>query len=310
MVGDAGEPSDVSDARDVRDVRDEPVHAAAEHGPTPELALEHVLARVFEALERERAFAPSPMLAFDADGTLWRGDVGFDALFELFERGVRAEAREALAREAALHGVAVGHGDDATTLAKKLTDAYFAGAYDETAAFAMMSWVFAGHDEGELEAFSRALFEEKGLAARLHPWVREVLAFAAAREISTLIVSASPRFLIEAAARALALPVTSAHGMVVARDAAGRLEPRLAEPPTTGQGKLEALRRAHPGATLLGAFGDGGWDAPMVLAARVRVAVGHGSGLAKRQPPIEGLFVLPASDHLAPLAPPAPPVAP
>jgi predicted ABC-type transport system involved in lysophospholipase L1 biosynthesis ATPase subunit/phosphoserine phosphatase len=178
----------------------------------------------------------------------------------------------------------------------------------ETAAFAMMAWAFAGwHDEGELEAFSRALFEEKGLAARLHPWVRDVLAFAAAREISTLIVSASPRFLIEAAARALALPVTSAHGMVVARDAAGRLEPRLAEPPTTGQGKLEALRRAHPGATLLGAFGDGGWDAPMVLAARVRVAVGRGSGLAKRQPPIDGLFVLPASDHLAPLAPPAPP---
>lgn len=279
---------------------------AGEGGDDLRLALD----RVLEALERERAFAPSPMLAFDADGTLWRGDVGFDALFELFERGVRDVAREALAREAEAHGVAVGPGDDATTLAKKLTDAYFAGTYQETAAFSMMSWVFAGHHERELDAMARELFEKKGLAARVHPYVREVLDFAAAREIDALVVSASPRFLVAAAARELALRVGSVHGMVVALDAEGRLEPRLAEPPTTREGKLEALRRARPGATLLGAFGDGGWDEPMVSAARVRVAVGRGSGLAKRRPPIDGLFVLPVPESPEALVSPGSPGSP
>src|SRR5262245_39074321 len=69
-------------------------------------------AQVIELLARAREQAPAgarPVLAFDADGTLWRGDVSND-LFDVFlaEEAVRPPAAaglEALAREI---GVGVG----------------------------------------------------------------------------------------------------------------------------------------------------------------------------------------------------------
>jgi phosphatidylglycerophosphatase C len=85
------------------------------HG-IPSASADAILAR----LEAELARVPEgALLASDADGTIWDGDVGID-LFEalLAARGVREAAREALAEEARDIGVAAE--GDATAITAAL----------------------------------------------------------------------------------------------------------------------------------------------------------------------------------------------
>lgn len=228
------------------------------------------------------------VVAFDADGTLWEGDIGYDVLYSLFdEEGVRDEALAALRAEAREAGLPAE--GSATALARALTQAYFDGRYDETRAFAMMSWVFAGRSPDEARAYAARVLEAKGLAARVRSCVRPLLDWAASAGAEAIVVSASPRFAIDVALAQAGLSFGAAFGMDVAV-AGGVLAPRLAAAPTSGAGKLATLRRERPGRPLVAAFGDGGWDRPMVEAARVPVAMGAGSALAKAG--IPGLRVL------------------
>src|SRR4051812_19639424 len=74
------------------------------------------------------------LLASDADGTIWDGDVGID-LFEavIASRGVREAAREALAAEARSIGVPVE--GDANALTVALYEAFKADRYPHDRAF-------------------------------------------------------------------------------------------------------------------------------------------------------------------------------
>ncbi|MCC6557362.1 MAG: HAD-IB family phosphatase [Polyangiaceae bacterium] len=238
-------------------------------------------------------------LAFDADGTLWTGDVGID-LFEAFleARGARAEAEEALRREAEAHGVAAEGG--AHEIARALYDAFNAERYPEDRAFAMMAWAFAGWAEDEVAAFAERVLEARGIDARIRASLRAVIDWARARGVDVVIVSASPRVIVERGVRRLGV----APGRVFAMTPAvrgGRLAPELAEPPTYGDGKVRALARAVPAlaagageSPILAAFGDSAYDAPMLRAARVPVAVAPSPRLAALAGTIPGLLVLEA----------------
>src|SRR2546430_8159881 len=84
------------------------------------LSPEEVVARL-----AERA-SPGAALAFDADGTLWSGDVGIDAFEALLaKRGVRRPALAALRSEAESFGLEVV--DDANDQARGLYRAYQQG---------------------------------------------------------------------------------------------------------------------------------------------------------------------------------------
>ncbi len=242
-----------------------------------------------EELSRDRD--AELVLAFDADGTIWAGDVGYDALFSLLARGVRPEAAEALRQEAREAGLAAEGAPRELVL--RLCQAYFEGRYDEKRAFSMMAWCFAGHGPAELDELFGHTIEQGDLSQRVAPAVRRALDWAHERSVACVVVSASPERLVARAVEALALRFSRVLGMDVARDARGRWLPFLASEPTWGPGKLAALRGAYPRAVLLGAFGDGGWDAPMLRAARVRVAMGAHAPLTRVEPPIEGLLVLP-----------------
>ncbi len=241
------------------------------------------VARLLLRLDEAHArLGPRGLLAFDADGTLWEGDVGhdtFDAL--LAARGVRDAAGPALVDEARRHGLPA-EGADATALARALYGAYAAGAYPEDRACAMMAWAFAGFRHDECEAFARDVIARAGLEGRLQAEVSPVLAWARSAGVDVWIVSASPRASVEAAARALGFDARKVIALTPAEAPDGTLLPRALEPLPYDQGKADLLRRATGGAPVLAAFGNGSFDAPMLWLAENPVAVRPSPALLER----------------------------
>src|SRR5689334_13642870 len=89
---------------------------------------------VVAMLEAERKNLPGRVvLATDADGTLWEGDIGIDMFEALLEEGVRDAAREALAAEA--RSLGISDAGDATALARALYRVYAEDRYPLDRAF-------------------------------------------------------------------------------------------------------------------------------------------------------------------------------
>jgi phosphoserine phosphatase len=215
--------------------------------------------------------SPGAALAFDADGTLWSGDIGIDAFEALLAKGgVRSWALAALRGEAEAFGIEVS--DDPNDQARALYRAYQRGVYPEGRAFSMMAWAFAGYREDEMRAFASELIEDVGLAARVHAEVLPVIRWALDQSMPRLVVSASLLAVVQIAIESLALPMTEIFAMTPAVEQ-GIVRPRVLKPETYGAGKIEALRAAAPDRTLLGAFGDSVFDLPMLCQAEIAVAV-------------------------------------
>jgi phosphoserine phosphatase len=222
-------------------------------------------------LRLEQHRSKDAMLAFDADGTLWSGDVGIDTFETLLrERAVRAPAGLALREEARLADLPMQ--DDANEQAQQLYHGFQRGIYAEERAFPMMAWAFAGYGVEEMRAFANKVIRERKLAARIHPEVLPLLTWASHRGVPLYVVSASPVAVVSAAIELLNLPFTNVFAMspAIAND---QLLPRVTVPITYGAGKTAALKSGVSGATLLGAFGDSVFDLAMLREARVPVAV-------------------------------------
>ncbi len=262
-----------------------PAHDAS----TGTVSLPALLAR----LDAAHGATPGALIATDADGTLWEGDVGVDFFEALIDKGaVREAARAARAAEAREAGLP-GEGD-AVALARALYAAHLAGAYPNERAFAMMAWACAGFRRDELRAFAARVLEARGLEARVRPAMRGVLAWARERGVPVYVVSASPLEVVLAAVDRARLGVEGVAAMTPEVGADGVILPRLAGPVVYGEGKLTALDRARPGAraALLAAFGDSAYDAHLLRAARVPVAVTPAPGLAALAPTIAGMVTL------------------
>lgn len=231
-------------------------------------------AELVERLEDERRAATGrALLAFDADGTLWSGDVGFD-LFKaaLAERALRPAARDALAAEAHGAGLSAPPADDANNIALRLFAAWAAGDYDDGRAFRMMAWAFAGHDVASMRSLSERALAAAGVEARIHAPVRAVIDWAHGVGVEVWIVSASPRAAVEAGGRLLSVPPERVLAVTPQREG-DRLLASLEEPVPYDAGKPAALRAAAADARVLAAFGDSASDGPMMRLARIAVAV-------------------------------------
>ena len=231
------------------------------------------------------------VLATDADGTIWDGDVGVD-LFEalLAADGVREAAREALLVECASCGVTAQ--GSPTAVARTLYAVFASEGYAHERAFAMMAWVFAGWTADEVSAFAAKVLDEGRIEARIRPEMKAIFGWAQASSVPIYVVSASPIAIVTLGALRLGVPVAAALAMTPALDAHGVLLPRLAAPAVYGPGKILALERASVTASLLGAFGDSAYDAEMLRAARVPVAVTPSPGLVALLPAIDRAVVL------------------
>jgi len=245
--------------------------------------------RVIELLERARVPGPTG-LAFDADGTLWAGDVGEDVFDHACEHQLLREApREGLARVARAHGLDAS--GSASDLGAILYAGYRRGIVDELLMCEMMTWGYAGFSVGELRALAHDALIARGLEARVRRQLGPILEFARREGMRRIVVSASPHVIVTEALRIAGIDiatVAAAHPSV--RD--GEIEPALRAPVPYGPEKPIAGRALLEDHDWLASFGDNAFDVEMLRIARIGVAVCPKPALVSRLGELTNTVVL------------------
>lgn len=233
------------------------------------------------------------LLAFDADNTIWKGDVGCD-LFEalLAEDAVRPAAAEALERLAIEVSVGAGLGPVETARALYASwEKQLPVACPEDKTFAMMAWIYAGFAPDELYAFAERVLAAARIQDRIRPEVREIVAWAQRSGVEVIVASASPRTPVEVGVAYLDIPKESVFAMT-SKVEGGVLAPELCGTFVYAEGKAVAVREGRPGAAVLAGFGDSAYDSALMRMSAVPVAVGPGPGLLRVAASIPGLVEL------------------
>ncbi|MBX7100453.1 MAG: haloacid dehalogenase-like hydrolase [Myxococcaceae bacterium] len=189
---------------------------------------------------------------FDADGTLWRGDVGEELLRHLAARGALPSLAEP---RAAFHEYERRH------------------AVDPVEAYAFNAQVLAGLSEAQLEEDCAALVKQR-FEGRIFRFTRPWLEALSGAGLEVWICSASPIWVVEAGAALLGIPKARCLGARCAVDA-GVVTARLEGPVPAGDGKVTWLERRGLRPAL--AVGNGELDEPMLrFAERAIVVAPHG----------------------------------
>jgi phosphoserine phosphatase len=210
-------------------------------------------------------------IAFDGDGTLWSGDVGEESFAAACRAGkVSASLLAKLGAEAKAFGVD-GSGT-ASELAFRLFEAYRAGHYPELRVCELMIWCYADWTESELRQHVRSAAREPHSQVIPYEPLVPILTWARARSIRCIVVSASPKLVVEECARSLGFAsedIAAGHTTVEA----GRLSATLAEPVPYAAAKVTAGRALMGDRHWLCTFGDNVFDLDMLQVARLGIAV-------------------------------------
>jgi phosphoserine phosphatase len=193
--------------------------------------------------------------AFDADGTLWRDDVGEAFLQHLCERGwVKLR----------------GGGDPYLEYLTRVER-------DRATGYAFAAQLQAGLSDDALQEesdrFARAWVPRRLLAA-----TQELLALCSQAGMVCAVVSASPIQIVRAAAPLAGVPAARCLGMTTRVDSGGALTDEIVQPISYARGKVEALVRAGYGAPALGCGDSIFGDLALLEAARIPVVVAQGVG--------------------------------
>ena len=211
--------------------------------------------RLIDAVtEAGRAF-PGAVAAFDADGTLWREDVGEAWLAHLVQKKL----------------IQLADGRDPVAAYEAMV------ARDRGTGFAYAAQLQAGLSEAVLSEEARAL---AGLwvGPRVIAVAQELLALCESVGLSVQVVSASPIEIVRVAAPLAGVPAERCLGMTVRVDPQGRCTDELVLPITYAAGKVEALARRRLGPLALGAGDSIHGDLALLTAARVPVVIAGESG--------------------------------
>jgi phosphoserine phosphatase len=226
-----------------------------------------VLAEI-EALRRAR---PGGVVATDGDGTLWSGDIGDDLLSAFIEHGrVEDVARDAIRRDA--REFAIDTSGTPAAVAKRIWDASIAGTFPDERLYELTTWCFAGWSHDDVSAFARDVVVGTALASRLHAELARVLDGVRRSGVDVVLVSASPRAIVEAAASLVGIDVAN----VVAatpRWAGSTMLADVERPIPYGAGKVDGLRAKIGERAVYAAFGDNVFDIPMLAHAHLAIAV-------------------------------------
>jgi phosphoserine phosphatase len=263
--------------------------------PVQVQSAEDVWARIAAEAARDGG---AGVVATDGDGTLWSGDIGEDLFFAFVDHErIEEPALEAIRREA--HAHALSDAGSGREVARRIYDAYVEGRFPEERVCELMAWCFAGWTREDVAAFARNVVNDGGLEARLHREVLVVLERARAAGIATILVSASPVAVVEAAGGRLGFDpgdVVAAHP----RLQGDVLLPNVDRPIPYGPGKVSRLReRIGADRALYAAFGDNAFDLALLASARVGVAVRPKPRLRERAHEVSGVV------ELAPVRSPA-----
>lgn len=207
-----------------------------------------VWAAVGEAARLGLSAGVRAVATFDADGTLWSGDVG--------ERHLRVAEREGLVSSSAPHDT--------------LFAAYLERCAEDTSAgYAWAASVFAGLPVQRVRA-SAALTWSEHRHLELAP-VWSIVSALEGAGVEVWIVSASNRWVIEAAGAEHGIGPERVIAMTVQCDD-GVVGPEVEHPRPNGPGKQTAIE-ATIGVTPCVAFGNSRHDAAMLRGARLGVLV-------------------------------------
>jgi phosphoserine phosphatase len=223
-----------------------------------------VVGRITNAIEA----TPGGAIAFDGDGTLWEGDVGDDLWAAARARGdFRTPALDAMRGEARAYGL-----DPAGDVVTTLDTAYEEKRFPEERMYEIVTWCFAGWSRSEVRAFCREVLAKRAHPTKLHPEVVGCLRWAREAGLHVLVVSASPRDVVEEAVAALGVEGKDVLA-ATPRYADDVMQADAERPIPYGDGKVHAIERAIGARTLYAAFGDNAFDVAMLSRARVPVAV-------------------------------------
>jgi phosphoserine phosphatase len=234
---------------------------------------------------------PGGVVATDADGTLWSGDVGEDLFHAFLEHGrVEPAALDALRREAVDH--ALSDAGSGVEVARRIYATYLEGRFPEERICELMAWSFAGWTGGEVQAFAQGVVDRAGIAKRMHSELLRVTERLGAAGIPIVLVSASPIAVVREAGQRAGFDdphVVAARprfeGDVVA--------PGVERPIPYGAGKVSRLReRIGTDRVLYAAFGDNAFDVALLASARIPVAVRPKRKLRERAAEVPDLVEL------------------
>lgn len=205
-----------------------------------------VFPRKVEALLRS---LPHGRVVFDADGTLWRGDVGEDFLRWLAHDGV-------VARDAYSH------------YESRLE-------VDPIRAYAFAVEVMAGLEETRVISLAKSFFSAR-YSGRIFPLIRALVGRLLREGFEVWICSASPVWAVRPGAEALGVDQSKVIG-VACEVVDGRLTTAVCQPVSAGTGKVAWLQRSFDAPPVL-ALGNGDLDLPMLAWSdrAVAVAMPHG----------------------------------
>ncbi|MEO8904575.1 MAG: HAD family hydrolase [Polyangiaceae bacterium] len=231
-------------------------------------------------------------LAFDADGTLWSGDVGDDVFrFAVAHGRLREAARAALEQQATTRGFDTFADVNAT--ARHLFEAYVDCRYPERDMCELMTWCYAGHTLEEMRALVGEALAAANHANRLHEEVRPVLEHARARGVRTVVISASPRPTVEVAAGVWGFAPRDIAASTP-RVAQGTICAEMDGAVPYAASKCSAGRALLGSARWVASFGDNVFDLEMLGEAEIGVAVRPKPALEARLHEVPGVFLLDA----------------
>lgn len=230
------------------------------------------------------------LLAFDADGTLWSGDVSDDVFLSACrEDWLLDAARQPLCAQ--VQALGLDTSGSASQLAFTLFEAQKRGLVEEVELYATMAWCYAGHTVEQLTAYAEKVLLRENLAHRFRAELSPVIEWARLRNISCYVVSASPKPLVAwAAAQWGFLPDHVVGTLPKVCD--GVITPAIVGDVPFGASKCKLLKKRAGSAQWLACFGDSEFDFEMLQSAELAVAVSPKANLLTRLLPLSHAVVL------------------
>ncbi len=252
----------------------------------PKLTVDQFRERLAPLIEAH----PDGAVVFDADGTLWAHDVGC----MVYDWAVE---HEAFSEEAATHlvefareqGLHLG-ADDPVGVSRELQDAFYTGRLSNRATAVMQVWAYVGTSEEAFRKMVREALLRGQHEATLHGPVVELAAWVRSRGVRALIVSASPQWVVEEAARDLgfvATDIVAGRPNLRSVEQSNVIAAGLGEPLPYGPDKVHAGRALMGEAPWLAALGDSSFDVEMFQQASLA------GGIGSKEDMLAGLSKLP-----------------
>lgn len=203
-----------------------------------------------KAVEDVAARGPSAAAAFDADGTLWSGDIG-----------------EELLRELALHRRLIHPPPgDPFGVYERLFQ------HEPRRAFAFCVEVMRGLSVADVERWSDELYEAR-FSSRVFPSMKTIVEMLRRAGVRVFLVSASSAVSVRRAASALGLDPSLVLAVEGSVDGHGLFAGAVVPPVTCSEGKMEALRGRLGSEKPAIAFGNSVFDREMLAGAERAVLV-------------------------------------